>query len=108
MTQEQKIKLDQTCKEKYPGSRYDNALRRVHFKAGAQTILDNPGEWGLEATKEALTGRNRVTSLQLQNAKLKTENDRYRKALERVSTPIYGEDVNRIAKEALKQEVNND
>ncbi|WP_257657690.1 hypothetical protein [Parapedobacter lycopersici] len=100
MNQEIKLNLDKAA---------EKLTSNVHLKAGfvhgAQTILENPGEWGLvnakwkeDAIYNADTG-----------VEIAAERDKYREALEK----LLKEDMcsyagDRLIKEALKQEVNND
>lgn len=68
------------------------------YKAGAQTILENPEEWDLVRYEDYLKHSKRTLS----------ENERYREALDKI-TQVSGNPISSgIAKEALKQEVNND
>lgn len=114
MTQEIKDKLEQAAETAWEQDQKTNPYPvNPHayvygYKAGAQTILDAPGEWGLETTKEALTGRNRILSLQLKNTELQSQLTEYREALEHLErftsdNPDY-EFINHRLKEVLKQQ----
>lgn len=113
MTNEQKQKLKQAAETAWEeDTRHNpnpcNPYTYVYgYKAGAQTILENPSEWGLvgaqwkeDAIHNADTG-----------VEIAAERDKYREALKRIAE--YDFDIKQvsphtIAKEALKQEVNND
>ena len=122
MTQEQKEKLEQAAAAKYALVTEQN-----YWIAGAQTILDNPGEWGLYPNHQDREWASTINNVMEDNASLRAQNDRYRKALERIADPIghmesqlkEGEQLNgmaairvasdghylsNIAKEVLKQE----
>lgn len=108
MNQEIKLKLEQAIAH-YDTSDYDDCNHKSGFLAGAQTILENPEEWGLETTKEALTGRNRILSLQLKNTELQSQLAKYREVLERLlEENMCSHAGDELIEEALKQEVNND
>ena len=124
MTQEQKDKMEQVAESSteilYP--RGDSVQRNMAhyrgFKAGAQTILDNPGEWGLLSSvgldserrlsleaKQQLEWESAIQHEEIIN--LKSENQRLRDALEAI-TRVFGNPISsRIAKEALKQQDND-
>lgn len=95
MTQEIKDKLKRTAEQ-------DGSVTEYSFIKGAQTILDNPEEWGLVEKRLVDAG------IQLRIETVKTceethlQNEKYREALERIlqgnCSPII------IAKEALKQQ----
>lgn len=130
MNQEIKDKLEQAAETAWEQDQQTNPTpvnpyAYVYgFKAGAETILENPGEWGLVPKAQHDHYMTKYTSLvewydrlmgtpceqvrhQQEIESLQAQNDRYRKALEDVIIRL-GEDKRfnalSIAKEALKQE----
>lgn len=113
MTQEIKQKLKQAAETAWEeDTRHNpnpcNPYAYVYgYKAGAQTILENPSEWGLVGAQwEEDAIHNADTGVEIA-----AERDKYREALEHVlqllqdrrpNTPGLGAPIN-IIKEALKQ-----
>jgi len=130
MNQEIKQKLEQAAGQRYPDwyTEYDEGRAYRGYLAGAQTILENPGEWGLVPKAQHDHYMAKYTSLvewydrlmgtpceqvrhQQEIESLQAQNERYRKALEDVIIRLEEDkrfNALSIAKEALKQEVNND
>lgn len=92
MTQEIKDKLEQVADEYW--NKHDG-IAAIDFKAGAQTILENPHEWRLHPEGSVKEMGKLVMKLQSQLAK-------YREVLGRIEKGEIG--YKKIAKEALKQE----
>ena len=89
------------------------------FKAGAQTILDNPGEWGLYSLDALKIEMDKSTSrrhrkIESDNQHLQSQLAKYREALERIIVEAedneqvdwryIAENMVQIAEEALKQQ----
>lgn len=95
MTQEIKDKLKRTAEQ-------DGSVTEYSFIKGAQTILDNPEEWGLQYIEDSDERWCEVVD------HFKQEADLYRRALERIASEVnpyiksHG-NVWRIVFEALKQ-----
>jgi|SRR5690606_22538474 len=129
MTQEIKDKLKQAAAEKYPisGGLVINSIKRGVFIAGAETILDNPKEWGLVSKDEVNKANSKWAKAYSHNDQekntalmncindieiLQTENTRLREALESIISyedrgmakgePRISETWYNKAKEALK------
>lgn len=124
MTQEQQTKLEQLASDY--GNRCMSTASTDGFEAGAQTILENPGEWGLCQKDDVAKERTKWVKAYSHNDKeknsalmhqvneieeLQSQLTKYRKALERIErTEVSDLDKFRperfwkIAKEALKQE----
>lgn len=108
MTQEQQQKLEQAAFEAARSTEQrdkpiNTAIERSHavkwFKAGAQTILDNPSEWDLIKWEDYLK----------YNQHFQSQLSRYREALERIANAnviLYDVFARNVAKEALKQQDN--
>lgn len=106
MTQEIKDKLEQAADKRYhPASDH-----RENYVAGAQTILDNPSDFGLVEKRLVDAG----IQLRIETVKACEEthlqNEKYREALEKIAAiavdyqpSIQTEAALTIAKEALKQ-----
>ena len=83
MTQEQQTKLEGLSEEYANGFKNLFSITKsnlktiaIDFKAGAQTILDNPSEWGLQDIEDSDERWCEVVD------NFKQEADRYRRALE--------------------------
>lgn len=108
MNQEQQTKLEQVAQRKWEEDQATNPTPvNPHayvygFKAGAQTILDNPQEWGLACMKASDKCWYEVSR------DLYGENQRYREALERAYNDFkssrWTEETYKIVIEALKQQ----
>jgi hypothetical protein len=90
MTQEIKDKLEQEATEYASGKSVSFTdpwyIREESYKAGAQTILDNPKEWGL-ATKEVVMSKIKLlhdveSRWWIKVKELESQLFRYREALE--------------------------
>lgn len=80
------------------------------FKAGAQTILDNPQEWGLMPILDSMQAiEDSDSDWEDALSGLKAQLSRYREALEKIANDsgCHLEECIRIAKEALKQQDND-
>lgn len=109
MTQEQQTKLEQTYEfHAKEGTVIRETDSLSTFLIGAQTILDNPDEWGLQDIEDSDEEWCEVVD------SFKQERDHYRRALEDVDIELShegyanssGEGVDKartIIKEALKQ-----
>lgn len=127
MTPEQKDKLEQTIKSELSPERLGCDEDRRHaaivfFSRGAQTILDNPWEWGLcpkndvakertkwikELQQRGLNHDKAMTDACGQIVDLEDEVSRLREALERIANAdaiLYDTFAILVAKEALKQQ----
>lgn len=106
MTTEQKIKLEQAAESANGYNVYAIDTKGVAFndgfKSGAQTILHNPEEWGLQDIEDSDERWCEVVD------SFKQERDHYRRALEGLERITAGnpdyEFINYKAKEALKQQ----
>lgn len=108
MNQEIKERLEQAMRKQFTLKASKDKVRRIAYFSGAQTILENPGEWGLISLNES-------NILFADNMDLvKSETAKYREALERIvntstvdaiAYPLQTvSEFYNIAKEALKQE----
>lgn len=109
MTQEIKLKLEQATAH-YDTSDYDACNHKIGFLAGAQTILENPQEWDLFTAEQIVEQRNlyrgQVDKIIAEYDDLKSQLAKYKEALERILQGNCSPTL--VAKEALKQEVNNE
>lgn len=125
MNQEIKERLEQAMRKQFTLKASKDKVRRIAYFSGAQTILENPSEWGLIEEKSlystlkstVLESENKDIRVNLMSAKIKglqSQLTKYREALERIVNTssvdaiafplqIVSEFYN-IAKEALKQE----
>lgn len=101
---EQKDKLEQSAQRKWEEDQATNPTPvNPHayvygFKAGAQTILENPVEWELIAKRDVLSD---IESLELEHKLVLSQLAKYREALERILQGNCSPTM--VAKEALKQ-----
>src|SRR5690606_21550011 len=94
MTIEQQQQLDQSAFDaaksvEQRDKPISTAIERSHvakwFKIGAQTILDNPKEWGLMPILDSMQAiEDSDSDWKEALSDLKDENERYREALERI------------------------
>lgn len=133
MTQEIKERLEQVAETAWEQDQKTNPSPvNPHayvygYKAGAQTILENPGEWGLcslEIHKQAVKTFDKITTDAInaeraivdERNQLQSQLAEYRQALERILSKaerptdlLLGatiKSISEIAKEALKQHDN--